>query len=195
MADYDKLKELMTYKCSLSDESFEALLALGTEQIFGAGDAVIRAGAVNDNLYIVKEGIVRIYKRDDDKELTLLMGDEGDIILSAFSFHGGLPAVLTIETCCESVLIRISKANFTKLLHRSHDIARRACDVLFEQLFLLERKSSVFKGSAYERYKSMVAHRPDIFRRVSLKTIASYLGVSQSCLSRIRKRHGKERHK
>lgn len=170
MADYDKPKELMTYKCSLSD----ALLKLGTEQTFGAGDAVIRAGAVNDNLYIVKEGIVRIYKRGDDKELTLLMGDDGDIILSAFSFHGGLPAVLTIETCCESVLIRISKDNFTKLLHRSHDIARRACDVLFEQLFMLERKSSVFKGSAYERYKSMVAHRPDIFRRVSLKTIASY---------------------
>lgn len=90
MADYDKPKELMTYKCSLSDESFEALLALGTEQTFGAGDAVIRAGTVNDNLYIVKEGIVRIYKRDDDKELTLLMGDDGDIILSAFSFHGGL---------------------------------------------------------------------------------------------------------
>lgn len=40
--------------------------------------------------------------------------------LSTFSFHGRLPAVLTIETCCESVLIRISKDNFAKLLHRSH---------------------------------------------------------------------------
>lgn len=53
-------------------------------------------------------------------------------------------------------------------------------------MFMLERKSFVFKGCASERYKSMVAFRPDIFRKISFKTIASYLGVSQSCLRRIR---------
>ncbi len=79
--------------------------------------------------------------------------------------------MLTIETCCESVLIRISKDNFAKLLHRSH-YRLLACDALFEQLFMFERKSSVFKGCASERYKSMVAFRPDIFRKISFKTIA-----------------------
>lgn len=195
MADYDELKKLMIYKCDLPDECFDYLLALGREQTFAAGVAVIKEGHVNDNLYIVKEGFVRISKTYEDKCMTLLMGDDGDIILSAFSFHGGLPAVLSVETCCESVLIRISKQDFMALMRRSHDIALWACDVLFEQLFMLERKTSTFTGSAYERYKSMVAHRPDIFQKVPLKVIASYLGVSQSCLSRIRKQYGKDKQK
>lgn len=195
MADYDKLKELMTYKCTLSDEGFEALMALGREQAFAAGEVVIKEGLVNDNLYIVKEGIIRISRRYEEKTMTLLMGDDGDVILSAFSFHGGLPAVLSIETCCESVLIRIPKQEFMALMRRSHEIALWACDVLLEQLFMLERKTTTFTGDAYERYKSMVAHRPDIMQQVPLKIIASYLGVSQSCLSRIRKQYGKDQSK
>ena len=195
MADYDTLRELITYKHRLSDESLDALFALGVEQSFGAGEAVIRAGSVNDNLYLIKEGFLRAYKPYEDKELTLLMGDDGDIFLSAFSFHGGLPAVLTIEACCDSVVIRIAKQDFMELLHRSPDIAQWAFDVVMEQLFVLERKTHLFTGNAYERYESMMDNRPDIFLKVPLRIIASYLGVTQSCPSRLRRRYVKERRK
>ena len=52
---------------------------------------------------------------------------------------------------------------------------------------LKERTLSMITDSASERYKELINNRPGIFQKTSLKHIASFLGITDSSLSRIRK--------
>jgi CRP-like cAMP-binding protein len=46
--------------------------------------------------------------------------------------------------------------------------------------------------TAEQRYKKLITSSPEIFQHASLKHIASYLGVTDTSLSRIRKEFAKE---
>ena len=48
-------------------------------------------------------------------------------------------------------------------------------------------KNSVINGDAKERFLSLVKNRPEIMEKVPLKFVASYLGITQSSLSRLKK--------
>lgn len=56
----------------------------------------------------------------------------------------------------------------------------------YNQMLFMEFKNSVFMGNARERYLQLLAKRPEIIRHVSLKIIASYLGVTPNYLSNLR---------
>jgi len=55
-------------------------------------------------------------------------------------------------------------------------------------IILEERITSLHTESAEERYQSLVTNHPHLLQRLSLGHIASYLGITQETLSRIRKR-------
>ena len=52
---------------------------------------------------------------------------------------------------------------------------------------LKQRMLSMHHQTAEERYAKLLQTNPDIFQHTSLKNIASYLGVTDTSLSRIRK--------
>lgn len=54
------------------------------------------------------------------------------------------------------------------------------------QFYYYEKKESVINGNVEERYASIEQNRPEILQNVSLRIIASYLGVSPQYLSKIR---------
>lgn len=57
----------------------------------------------------------------------------------------------------------------------------------YNQMLFMEFKNSVFMGNARERYLQLLAKRLEIIRHVSLKIIASYLGVTPNYLSNLRR--------
>ena len=65
--------------------------------------------------------------------------------------------------------------------------ARWMYSVAIHQLFALERKVSLINGTVKERYLALIKNRPDIIKNVSMKVIASYLGVSPHYLCRLKK--------
>ena len=54
------------------------------------------------------------------------------------------------------------------------------------QLYFYEMKQAVINGNARERFKSLMDRRPEIMARVPMKKIASYLGITQSYLCRLK---------
>ena len=82
--------------------------------------------------------------------------------------------------------MKVTKEDYERLIIESHEFARYVNSLLMAQLYYDEKKMSVFSGNAKERYLSLIKNRPEILRSVSLGVIASYLGVSQAYLSRLR---------
>ncbi len=186
MAGIAQLKELLSFQYRLSDENFEKLFSLCEELHFNEGEAVITQGTVDDHVYIVKDGLLRAFYYTGKKENTMYFAFDGDIVLSLASFRAGLPSFIRLESCCDSTVYRISKEDFLRLAKESHDFANWLLDYAFEQIFAFERKKAYISGDALDRYESLVAKRPELIQKVPLRVIASYLGITQQSLSRLR---------
>ena len=151
------------------------------------GDALIAAGEIVPDVFIVKEGIMRGIDFNGDRERTFCFGLPGTIFNSRFSFYKKLPSYYRIEACCPSTVLRINRDDYIALTDNNHAFAVWALHYAWSEQYLEEeRESTVHNGNAEERYLHMLRNRRAIVEIVSQRILASYLGMSQEHLSRIK---------
>lgn len=172
----------------LSEETMERFCGLMQSLSLKKKDILIECGKVDTNIYIVKSGIIRRVHMDGMKEITVAFALAGTMIISYHSYCYRQPTYYQFEACCDSEVMVVSKEKFEKLVAESHEFACWALNMAQCSLYYNELKSSVINGDAMERYSSLLKNRPEILQKVSMKIIASYLGVSQAYFSRIRKK-------
>ncbi|EEI91357.1 hypothetical protein HMPREF0765_3077 [Sphingobacterium spiritivorum ATCC 33300] len=145
---------------------------------------------VHKNIYFIVRGGIRTYFIDKEgSDITSWLLFENDLAVSVLSFFSqkiGLEAMETIE---DSILLSLSHTTLTKMYTEFIEfnfIGR----ILTEQYYIRsEEKTNAFRIlNASERYLDLLKKRPDIINRVPLGYIASYLGITNSTLSRIRRR-------
>lgn len=160
----------------------------GAEDVWvGPRESVIGYGKVDTNIYIVAEGILRAGYFDGNKEVTLAFTDIGTMFMSLHGYFAGKPAFIYYTACNKCLVKRISKEFFDSVIEDSPVFARWVYSVAIHQLYALERKVSLINGTVKERYLALIRNRPDIIKNVSMKVIASYLGVSPYYLCRLKK--------
>ncbi len=151
---------------------------------------IIREGKVCQHLYFLDRGLVRGFYNVDGKELTHWFGFENDFITSFHSFITGEPSLENIQPLEPCTLWMIEKSKLEKLYEENHDI-ERLVRIAYEKYYIrLEERyvKSQFKTAA-QLYEELVNNSPHILQRVPLGYIASYLGISQETLSRIRSKY------
>ena len=171
----------------LPPTSLDTLTASISEMEYPKNFHLHRENKKETKSYFIKKGIVRAYTHKDDKEVTFWFGQEGDIIFPLHTLFAGLGEYATVELLEDCILYEINLEQLQDLYLKDIHIAnwgRRyaecAC-IKSEKLFIARQ----FKTSL-ERYQELLSEYPDIIQRVQLRTIASYLGISQVNLSRIR---------
>lgn len=189
MATIERLKELLnepvTFK--LPDEDMDSFFALMSERHYMAEEFIITEGTVNDNVYILREGIIRgLFDKDEDRETTIYFGIEGDYFFAMNPFLESTPSQISVQACTDCTVMVISKESLRTLSHQSINFANWALENSLRQILALEMKRKFLKGNAMARYRSLIERRPEIVCNVPLKHIASYLGVTQQSLSRLR---------
>ena len=123
----------------------------------------------------------------EGKEITHWFGFENDFVTSFHSFITQKPAVENIQLLEGSILWAISKETLSGLFNKHHEI-ERLVRIVYEKYYIrLEERfvNAQFK-TATERYENLLLQTPHILERMPLGHIASYLGISQETLSRIR---------
>jgi CRP-like cAMP-binding protein len=183
------LKELLSKESSysISDDLLTKFISLGEEIKLRKRDILIPAGTVDDNVYILKDGMMKFVYHDGIKESIPHFSFNGDIILSYFCFHNSNPAIYSVIACCDCSVLRISKADFVELMETNRDFSLWVANMAFGRLANLEYDNHVVNGDARERLTNLMANQRDILQKVSSKTIASYLGITPSYLCRLRK--------
>lgn len=185
----DKLKELLRAESNFcpSEKLIDSLLSRTREVHVRAKEVLFRSGTINTYIYIVKDGLLRMYYYDCDKEVTFGFVPPGTIILSPNSYYCHRASFIQTDACTDSVLLGIPKERFDMLIRESHEFNQWMFNVSMGQMCALEMKLSLISGSAKERYEALVKNRPEILRVVSMKVLASYLGVTPQYLCNIRK--------
>lgn len=158
--------------------------------VLSKNEFLVKEGKTCRHLYFLQHGALRGYYNLDGKEITHWFAFENDFVTSFHSFITGQPAVENIQLLEGSILWAISKDKLTSLLNKYHEI-ERLLRIAYEKYYLrLEERfvNAQFKTAA-ERYNELLQQTPHLLDRVPLGYIASYLGISQETLSRVRSRY------
>ena len=171
----------------LSSKAENALQNCFTEITLNKNELLLTQGNICRHLYFLEKGALRGFYNLDGKEITHWFGFEKDFVTSFHSFITGEPAVENIQLIETCTLWAIAKEPLTELFNQHHDI-ERLVRIAYEKYYirLEERYVNAQFKSATELYENLMHQTPHIIERVPLGFIASYLGISQETLSRIR---------
>lgn len=189
MEGMENLKKLLDQECDyrMEGQTMDAFVGLMSEIVLKNRQPLIAYGQFDDNVYVLKEGIMRFAYFDGLKEMTFGFSMPGTVIIQYHSFYNRLPSFFQIESCGRSTVMKVSRADFDRLKGSSVDFLNWMFHLQTAQLWLYEKKLAVLNGTARERFEAMVKKRPDILEKVSSKMIASYIGITPSSLSRLKR--------
>lgn len=171
----------------LSDVSLKALIGIMQQRNLPKGEIILKANKVEESVFFIEKGIARAYCDLPDNELTFWFGEEGDYIISARSLINRLPGYETIELMEDCILYEINADEMIALFESNIELANWSRKLAEYELLKLEERFIYrqFK-TAKEIYMELLTNSPSLLQRVQLRYIASYLGISQVTLSRIR---------
>ena len=138
-------------------------------------------------IYFIKKGVARIYYFKDGIDITESFFFENSIIARVESLFTGKPSRKAIQILEDAEIIAINADKLFKLYDTFPEIER-----LFRKIFeaayvdTVNRIEGMQFHSAEERYNALLDQAPTVLKRVALKYVASYLGITQVSLSRIR---------
>jgi CRP/FNR family transcriptional regulator, anaerobic regulatory protein len=146
-------------------------------------------GQVCHSVAFINQGCLRYFYLTDGEEKTGQFFFENAWYTDYESFLTGEPSKQNIQALEPSELLILSKT----VLHELYETLpkfERFGRIMAENAYLGSRKNNVsyLTLSPEERYQQLIRERPKLLERVSLKYIASYLGIKPESLSRIRKR-------
>jgi CRP-like cAMP-binding protein len=138
-------------------------------------------------IYFMTHGVARIYYFTDGIDVTESFAFENNIIARIESLFTGKPSRKAIQILEDAEIIAINANALFKLYDQFPEI-ERLFRKIFEAAFVetVNRIEGIQFHTAEERYETLLDQAPNVIQRVPLKYIASYLGITQQSLSRIR---------
>ncbi|ADY52953.1 putative transcriptional regulator, Crp/Fnr family [Pseudopedobacter saltans DSM 12145] len=178
----------------LSDANLLEIFDAHHKVTFNKGDFLLIKGKTANSYFCVESGLVRSYVYDyDGNDITTGFIGENEIAIDVVSLFKQVPTVEYFQalTDCECYAIDLDK--FQILYHSIKGLNEWGRAWMSESLFQLKQRTiSMITDSAAERYKMLQNQHPQILLQSPLKYIASYLGITDTSLSRIRKELAKE---
>lgn len=152
-------------------------------------DLFLREGKVSNNYLFLEEGIMRAFTHDTNgEEITTAFFSSGDFVIEVASFFQRIPTAENIQaiTDCKGWIITFEQIQM--LFHSMPEFREFGRAALVKNFVSFKSRSlSLINETAEKRYYDFVKARPELIKNVPLKYIASYLGVTDSSLSRIRR--------
>ena len=185
------MQELITKiksNITLSPKAEEYLLSISKEKTVPKGEILIRQGQVVKKTYFVTDGCIRSYCVDKNgKEHTLQFAIKDWWISDFIAIYNNELATLTVECITDSAIIEFN----AEVLDGIHSLfpefeAFQRKNLERHVVSLHKRILNQLQLTAQERYDLFLKQYPDIEQYTPNYHIASYLGITQQSLSRIR---------
>ncbi|MFZ1790964.1 MAG: Crp/Fnr family transcriptional regulator [Saprospiraceae bacterium] len=173
---------------NFKEEDFERVLSQYQRIEFAKNDYLIKDGSHANFYYFMESGYARSYVIDlEGNDISTKFFSSGDIVIDWHSYFLKTKCREDIQAITACVAWKISFENFMKLfsIEAFREVGRTR---LVNNYFELKNHSvSIIADPAKDRYLNLLKTKPDVVQNVPLKQIATYLGVTDTSLSRIRK--------
>ncbi|MGG7469774.1 Crp/Fnr family transcriptional regulator [Chryseobacterium arthrosphaerae] len=173
----------------LSEETSKDLLDICTKEYYRKNDLLLESGSMARYYYFLRSGLIGYYTVDDDgNNIYKIFFEENSFVASTAAIIKNEPSdfnIIALEDC--SVIQYPAKA-YRELLEKHHDLA------LFHLCYLeknwVVKKEPLEVSLKYETAKKrylQLLETPSLYNRLKQHHIASYLGITPTQLSRIKK--------
>ncbi|MCF8716331.1 Crp/Fnr family transcriptional regulator [Joostella atrarenae] len=160
-----------------------------TKVTFSKNEIVLNEHKISNAYYLIKKGLFRSYVIDyKGNEITTDFFGPNDILIEVASLFLRIPSKETIQALTDCEVYKITFNDFQKLYTTIEGFTEWGRNWMSHQLFLAKHRAvNMHIQSASQRYINLVQEKPQIIKEAPLKHIATYLGVTDTSLSRIRK--------
>ena len=160
------------------------------EKNFSKGDFFLKEGSLSNGYFYLEKGVMRSYAWDTDgNDVTTGFYTGNSVVFEVSSFFNRTISKENIQAIsdCSGWLVTYDELN--RLFHALPEFREFGRHILVKGFTALKtRMLSMITETAEERYEKLITIHPELFRDIPLKYIASYLGVTDTSLSRIRRK-------
>lgn len=190
MNKYSSILNNISRYVSLTSEEEEKITSIIKTSRVKKKQYIIQPGFVCQSRTYIVEGAFRVFYLDEQgKEHTVSIGVEDWFVTDFYSYINQSPALNFAEALEDSLIFQMHYEDIEQLCKEIHSLSEYF-RLTTEKAFAFSRRRVISNISmtAEQRYDEYVAKYPHIVNRVPQYVLASYLGMSQEFLSKIRKR-------
>ena len=178
---------------NFSTEELVLILDQFKQVEFKKNEFLIEMGKTSAFYYFLEEGFLRSYSIDQEgNDITSKFFISGDIVIDWHSYFLKKPSREPVQALTAGKCWKIRFSDFMELFHIEafREVGRTR---LVQNYFELKNHSiSVIADHAKDRYLNLLKEKPELANNVPLKHLATYLGITDTSLSRIRNEVAKE---
>lgn len=176
-------------KEDFTKEELDTIIPKFKEVRFSRNDFLLMEGKTENHYWLAESGFIRSYVIDTEgNDITTNFFSAGEIVIDWSSFFLRNPTRENIQALTDCICWQIDFETFQSLFHSIETFREQGRTRLVSSYFTLKNHSvSMIADQAKDRYNKLLQQRPHIIQNVPLKHIATYLGITDTSLSRIRK--------
>lgn len=173
----------------LSEADIETIKLCHEKVSFKKGEFLLKEDEIADEYYLLEKGLVRAFVQDfDNNEITTEFFCENEIVIVPSSLFQRMPSKENLQTLTDCTLWKIDFEKFQELFHSIEGMREWGRAWFTFQLFTMKQRSlEMITETAKNRYLKLMKDKPEILLNAPLKQIATFLGITDTSLSRIRK--------
>jgi CRP-like cAMP-binding protein len=158
-------------------------------RVLAKNDFLLQAGSVSDDYFFLDHGFLRAFAYDTNgNDVTTGFYGSGQIVFEVASFFNRTPSLEYVQALTDCAGWSITYQQLNALFHSRTEFREFGRSVLVRGFAALKtRMLAQITEPAAVRYDHLLRANPEIFRHAPLKTVASFLGITDTSLSRIRK--------
>ena len=181
--------EVVYHHPLIGKEELQKIMEAHTKIDFNQGDILLEKDKTAREFYLIGNGLLRSFLYDcDGNEITTEFYCVNEILIESFSLFQRMPSKETFQALSDGFAWKIEFDIFQRLLQQLEGLREWGRNWATSQLFVSKLRSvNLLTMSATDRYLALINERPQIVQQAPLKYVASYLGITDSSLSRIRK--------
>ncbi len=172
---------------AISQDALDELKSKLKSNTVKKGEVILSYGQICKEIFFVSKGCLRLYYIADGVEITVWFSFEENSAIELSSFLSGKPTEYYIEAIEDSEFLSLHKSELQSL-YKKYPEMESIMRAFWEDVILnlLERFTALQKDTAEQRYLNL-SGKTKYMQRIPQKYLASYIGVTPTSLSRIRR--------
>ena len=173
----------------LTDDDLLTISSLHKMVVYNKGDFYLKKGDKPNSYLILQSGLMRSFIFDyEGNEITTHFFTEREVVIEVLSLFKRNSSEESIQALTDCVCWEIDFEAFQELFHTIPGLSEWGRAWFSEELSQFKKRSvEMITQRAAERYMKLIKEKPQVIRQAPLKQIATYLGITDTSLSRIRK--------
>lgn len=173
----------------INSQELESIIEAHQKVTLKKGDFILKEGEIANSYLILESGLLRSFAYDyNGNDITTDFFCNYDVVIEVLSLFQRIPAKENIQALTDCICWKIDFDVFQELFHSIGGFPEWGRSWMTGRLFHFKQRSvEMVTISAKERYLQLIKEKPQVVLQSPLKYIASYLGITDTSFSRIRK--------